>query len=238
MLLSAAPHIFAGLLIILHLYHGRGRRSRRRCGAKLRISITDSWRSLRWSAARAPGSAGTQSVHVALVCRWEGDQAAALSDGGPRTSTSAPASQAASEREQVYYISKGKVKLANRAYASVKNDYTISLDGRCQSLYPMRQALFTPLSTHWRPARPPDTGLLAFLHPQSVQQRGSSVRLARAQVDHRGVGGPGCVAHAGQAFLRAHRPDGHVHQQQGVSLVLSVRRHVAPSSRDQDIRYR
>ncbi len=32
--------------------------------------------------------------------------------------------------EQVYYISKGKVKLANRAYASVKNDYAISLDGR------------------------------------------------------------------------------------------------------------
>ena len=39
--------------------------------------------------------------------------------------------------EQVYYISKGKVKLANRAYASVKNDYAISLDGRCaKALHP------------------------------------------------------------------------------------------------------
>jgi hypothetical protein len=41
----------------------------------------------------------------------------------------------------VYYISKGKVKLANRAYASVKNDYTISLDGRCRFLNPMPRRL-------------------------------------------------------------------------------------------------
>ena len=50
--------------------------------------------------------------------------------------------------EQVYYISKGKVKLANRAYASVKNDYTISLDGRYDFLNPMSRRASHPSSTH------------------------------------------------------------------------------------------
>ena len=31
----------------------------------------------------------------------------------------------------MYYFSKGKVKPANRAYASVRNDYTINLDNGC-----------------------------------------------------------------------------------------------------------
>lgn len=33
----------------------------------------------------------------------------------------------------MYYFSKGKVKPANRAYASVRNDYTINLDSGCRS---------------------------------------------------------------------------------------------------------
>ncbi len=34
-------------------------------------------------------------------------------------------------RAQVYWISRGKVKPANRTYSTVRNDYTISLDNGC-----------------------------------------------------------------------------------------------------------
>ena len=34
-------------------------------------------------------------------------------------------------RAQVYWISRGKVKPANRNYSTVRNDYTISLDNGC-----------------------------------------------------------------------------------------------------------
>ena len=35
------------------------------------------------------------------------------------------------EEGKVYYFSKGKVKPANRAYAAVRNDYTISMETGC-----------------------------------------------------------------------------------------------------------
>ena len=57
------------------------------------------------------------------------------------------------EEGKVYYFSKGKVKPANRAYAAVRNDYTISLDAGCalpSSAHGMRPHVSTQARGHRR----------------------------------------------------------------------------------------
>ena len=70
----------------------------------------------------------------------------------PRVSVSQVLLRRAAGGLQVYYFSKGKVKPANRAYASVRNDYTINLDSGC-CFKPSRLEP-CPLNRHTEPACP------------------------------------------------------------------------------------